>query len=241
MEIWYHGHSCIQLIDGEHALIIDPFISGNELAVTKPEDVQVDAVLLTHAHMDHILDAVPIAKANQAPIVATFELANYMSWKGADTKPMNIGGSMDLGFATVQMVQAFHSSAIVDEETQQIIYAGMPGGFIVHWNGKTIYHAGDTALFSDMKLIGEQNEIDVAFIPIGDVFTMGPDEAVIAAEWIGAKKVIPIHYNTFPPIQQDPHHFAERIREVALTGTDSSTISHKMTSHVLAPGDRLEC
>ncbi|MGF9713842.1 metal-dependent hydrolase [Paenibacillus naphthalenovorans] len=218
MEIRYHGHSCVQLSHEGHSLIIDPFISGNPLAATNPEDIKVEHILLTHAHPDHILDTVPIAKNNDATVVATFELATYMSWQGAKTFAMNIGGRTSLGYAEIEMIQAFHSSGIVLEEEKKIIYGGMPGGFIIRWNGLTLLHSGDTSLFSDMKLIGERNQIDVAFLPIGDVFTMGPQDAALAAEWLKAKTVVPLHFNTFPPIRQNAQAFADSLTSKGITG-----------------------
>jgi L-ascorbate metabolism protein UlaG (beta-lactamase superfamily) len=227
VEFIYHGHSCVQIITKGKSLVIDPFLRGNELAVTKPEEIKTDAILLTHAHTDHILDAEPIARSNDAPIVATFELATYMSRKGLRTIEMNLGGTVDLGFAKATMIQAFHSSGIMLEDNQ-IIYGGMPGGFIIRAEGLTILHAGDTALFGDMKMIGERYEIDAAFLPIGDHFTMGPEDALLAAKWFGAKAVIPIHYNTFPPIRQDAYAFAEQLKAQGQRGI------------VLAPGEKFE-
>jgi len=218
MKITYHGQSAIEISTNGKSLIIDPFISGNDAAKIKAEDIKVNAVLLTHAHMDHILDAAPIAKTNNAPVVANPELAAYMSWKGVKTIGMNIGGTFDLEFATAKMTHAFHSSGIIDEENQQILYGGMPAGFIIEAEGKTILHAGDTGLFSDMKMIGERHSIDIAFIPIGDHFTMGPEDALQAAKWYNAKLIIPIHYNTFPVIQQDGEAFISRLKERGLDG-----------------------
>lgn len=227
MEIIYHGHSCVQIATEGKSLVIDPFLRGNELAVTKPEDIQTDAILLTHAHADHILDAEPIARSNNAPIVATFELGAYMAWKGLDTIQMNIGGTVDLGFAQAKMIQAFHSSGIVLHEEQRIIYGGMPAGFVISAGGKTILHTGDTALFSDMKMIGERHSIDVAFVPIGGMYTMGPDDALQAAEWLGAKLVVPIHYDSFPDIRQDAEAFCASLEAKGIKG------------QVLRPGEKI--
>lgn len=228
IQVNYLGHSCVQLTSGGHSVIIDPFLSGNPLAAVKPDDVQVDYVLLTHAHADHIADAAAIARRCDATLVAIHELATYMGWQGVKAQDMNIGGTMSLGFADVHMVPAFHSSGIVLHEQQQIIYAGMPAGLIIRWNGKTILHAGDTNLFSDMKLIGERHEIDLAFLPIGDRFTMGPEDAATAAEWLGAKLVVPVHYNTFGLINQDGEAFVQRLAAKGIQG------------RMLRPGESLE-
>jgi L-ascorbate metabolism protein UlaG (beta-lactamase superfamily) len=228
MEILYHGHSCIQVTHENHSLIIDPFLSDNPLAKTKPEDIKVQYVLLTHGHFDHIADAIQIAKQNDATVVATFELASYMSWHGVKTHSLNLGGSYTFEFGTVKMTQAFHSSAVVLDDQKQILYMGMPGGFLITIGNRTLYHAGDTGLFGDMKMIGERNSIDLAFLPIGDNFTMGPADAVVAAEWLRAKRVVPIHYNTFPLIQQDAEQF---VRDLA---------SKQIEGYALKPGESLQ-
>lgn len=218
MKIEYHGHSCVQLTSGGNSIVIDPYLTGNPAAVTKPENIRAQVVLLTHAHSDHIADAADIAKRNNALVVAIFELATYMGWQGCNVLGMNIGGKASVGFADVRMVQAFHSSGIIVDDRKNIIYAGMPAGFLIHWDGLTILHAGDTCLFSDMKVIGERYNIDLAFLPIGDLFTMGPEDAVTAAEWLKAKRVVPIHYNTFPPIRQDAGQFVKMLGERGIQG-----------------------
>ncbi|MCC8434793.1 metal-dependent hydrolase [Brevibacillus sp. M2.1A] len=213
LDIRFHGHSSVQVTSEGHSIMIDPFISGSPVAATKLEDISVQYILLTHGHQDHILDAVELAKKNDATIVATHELATYLSWQGVKTISMNLGGSVKLPFGKVKMTQAFHSSGVVLDDEKQIVYMGMPGGFVIELGGKTIYHAGDTGLFGDMKLIGERHNIDLAFLPIGDVFTMGPEDALVAAEWVQADFVVPIHYDTFPPIKQDGEAFVAELAE----------------------------
>ncbi|MNC21882.1 metal-dependent hydrolase [compost metagenome] len=147
------------------------------------------------------------------------ELATYIGWKGAQTIGMNIGGTVDLGFAKATMIHAFHTSGITLDDQQQIIYGGMPAGFIIEAEGKTVLHAGDTGLFSDMKMFGELYNIDLAILPMGGHFTMGPEHALIAAKWLNAKQVLPVHYNTFPPIRQDVASFVEALNKEGIAGT----------------------
>ena len=218
LKIQFHGHSCVEIHHESARIIIDPFISPNPMAKTSADDVQVDHILLTHGHADHVADALAIARRNNATIVANAELAGYFAGQGVSAIPMNTGGSVDLGFGRVRLTPAVHSSSLAIEDTRQIIYLGNPNGFIIRLGGKTIYHAGDTDLFLDMKLIGERNDIDVAFLPIGDHFTMGPDDAVAAAEWVRAGLVIPIHYNTFPPIRQDAAAFVAALGSKGIKG-----------------------
>lgn len=212
MKISYHGHSVVKItVDGQE-ILIDPFINGNSLTDLKVENEAPDVILLTHGHGDHIGDTVELAKKKNALVIANNEIATYLSWQGVNTHPMHIGGAYDFGIGTVKLTQAFHGSAMITAN-QQIIYLGMPAGLLVTIQGKTIYHAGDTALFSDMKLIGERHPIDVAFLPIGDNFTMGPEDAAYAAELLKANVVVPVHYNTFPPIKQDPQSFIQLLKD----------------------------
>lgn len=211
MKLSYHGHSVVKLETGTHTILIDPFISGNEACDLDANSVKADVILLTHGHNDHVGDTVQIAKINDALVIAPNELAAYLGSKGLNTHPMHIGGAHEFDFGKVKFTQAFHGSAFTEDDGT-MIYTGMPAGILLTVNGKTVYHVGDTGLFSDLKLIGEMNDIDVAFIPIGDNFTMGPDDALIAADWINAKVVVPVHYNTFPVIEQDPDDFAKKVK-----------------------------
>lgn len=211
MKISYHGHSVVKVETEKHTILMDPFITGNKLCDLDPETVEADFILLTHGHNDHVGDTVSIAKRTGATVVALNELAVYLGQQGIETHPMNIGGAYEFDFGTVKYTHAFHGSSY-EEEDGTFVYTGMPGGILLTINDKTIYHIGDTGLFSDLKMIGELNDIDLAFIPIGDNFTMGPDDALIAADWIKADIVVPVHYNTFPVIEQDPEAFAKQVR-----------------------------
>lgn len=216
MKITYYGHSCILVEEAGKRVIIDPFLTGNPTAKIAAEDVKVDAVLLTHGHADHFGDTLTIAKQNDCPVVAVYELAEYCQNHGVKAQHMNIGGSYQFDGFKVKYTLAFHSSSL--EVNGTTVYMGQPAGILLTMGDKTIYHAGDTALFGDMKIIGELNDIDTAILPIGDVLTMGPEDAAIAAEWVGAKKVIPVHYNTFPFIEQDANSFAELLKSKGIEG-----------------------
>lgn len=210
MKVSYHGHSVVGIETGNTKIVIDPFINGNGNCDLKVDDLKVDVILLTHGHNDHVGDTVEIAKKNDALVVAPFELATYLGWKGVNAHPMHIGGGHEFDFGHVKLTQAFHGSSYTEDESQQIIYTGMPAGILFTAEGKTIYHAGDTGLFSDMKLIGEEG-IDLAFLPIGDNFTMGPKDAAKAVKLLNPRRVIPMHYNTFPLIEQDADAFVNSL------------------------------
>ncbi len=212
MKISYHGHSVVQIQTNGKTILIDPFITGNDLTDLNADEVQTDAIILSHGHNDHVGDTVAIAKRNDALVVANADLTTFLSWQGVKTHGMNIGGAYQFDFGKVKLTKAFHGSGYTTENNE-IIYCGMPTGILFSSEGKTIYHAGDTGLFSDMKLIGDRHSIDVAFLPIGDNFTMGPEDAAYAAKLLQAKTVVPIHYNTFPPIKQDPHRFIEMLED----------------------------
>ncbi|MDN4072611.1 metal-dependent hydrolase [Fictibacillus terranigra] len=224
MKLTFHGQSALEIQTEKHSIWIDPFIKGNSTAVVDIKDVKPDVILLTHGHNDHAGDAEEIARKNNSLIVAPFELAEYFGSKGLNVHPMHIGGGREFEWGHVKWTQAFHGSSFTEEDGT-VVYTGMPAGVLFTAEGKTIYHAGDTALFSDMKMIGERNNIDVAFLPIGDNFTMGPEDASTAAEWLNAKLTVPIHYNTFPVIEQDADQFVSSL---------------KVEGKVLKPGESIE-
>lgn len=227
-KLTFYGHACFRVDGADGSVIFDPFLTGNPLAAISAGSVAgIQAVLLTHGHGDHLGDGIDLAKKNNATIVAPFELASFCQMQGADVHPMHIGGSHQFPWGWVKLTPAWHGSALVDENGIQ--YTGNPCGFVLRIQGKTIYHAGDTGLFGDMKLIGEMHPIHVALIPIGDNFVMGPEDAVKAVEFIKPKKVIPMHYNTFPVIEQDPQEFKKQVEET----TNTECI-------VLQPGETLE-
>lgn len=198
MELTYFGHSSFLLKTNGKSLLFDPFISQNPLAKDIDlKGIMADYILLSHGHGDHVADVEMLAKQSGATLIGQPEVVGWFAAKGlAKNHQMNIGGKKDFDFGTVKMVAAVHSSSMPDGS-----YGGNPAGYVIQAEGKTIYFAGDTALTYDMKIIGEQFEVDYALLPVGDNFTMGPEDALIAAEWVKAKHAIAMHFDTFPPIK----------------------------------------
>jgi len=199
MEIFYLGHGCIQINTLDKTVLIDPFITPNQLAADIDiNQLNPDYILLTHGHEDHVADAETIAKNSGAKMVSNFEIVSWYGQKGIEGHPMNHGGKWEFDFGTLKMVNAVHSSVLPDGT-----YGGNPAGFIISNDEGTVYIAGDTALHQDMKLIPEFYNIDLAILPIGDNFTMGIDEAIMAADFVKADKILGMHYDTFPYIEID--------------------------------------
>jgi L-ascorbate metabolism protein UlaG (beta-lactamase superfamily) len=206
VELTYHSHACFSITVGDTHLLIDPFLSGNALADISADQVQADYILVSHGHGDHVGDTVAIASRTGATTISNFEIQNWLMAQGVENShALHIGGGYDFPFGRVKLTIAHHGSALPDGS-----YGGNPAGFLLTLEGKKIYHACDTGLFYDMRLIGEEG-LDVAILPIGDNFTMGPDDALRAARLLEPKVVIPIHYNTFDVIKQDPMAFAARV------------------------------
>ncbi len=212
-KLTFYGHSCFLVEAGSHRALFDPFLSGNPAARhTMAQIPKVSAILVSHGHGDHLGDAVEIAKRDHAPVVAIYELATLCHLQGTEAVAINLGGRYNLGWGTVTLVPAWHSNSI--QTSEGFLYAGMPTGIILSVEGKTVYHVGDTCLFSDLELISRRNgPIDVAMIPIGGHFTMGIEDAVEACRLIRPGIAVPVHYNTFPPILQDPALFAKGVVE----------------------------
>jgi L-ascorbate metabolism protein UlaG (beta-lactamase superfamily) len=207
VKITWFGHASLALdIDGTRVLV-DPFLSGNPLNTADPATLEADYILLTHGHADHVGDTVAIAKRTGATVIGNFEVANWIAGQGVqNTQGMNPDGMYDFGFARIGLTIAFHSSSMPDGS-----YGGQPNGIVITTpNDKTIYLAGDTALFSDMQLIGERG-IDLAVLPIGGYYTMGPAESLLAVKFIRPRMVLPVHYNTFPVIQVDVTQWAQQV------------------------------
>lgn len=207
MQVKFLGHACVQFV-GSKTVLVDPYLSGNPLAAAKADEVSADYILVTHGHGDHLGDAVAIAKRCGAVVICMVELARWFAKEGVCAIDLNVGGSWQDGEFSVKAVPAWHSSVLPDGG-----YCGLALGFVFRLDGKCIYHAGDTALFGDMREVIALNKPDLACLPIGDHYTMGADDALIAAKWLGAKQYLPIHFDTFPVIKQDAAAWAKRVRE----------------------------
>jgi L-ascorbate metabolism protein UlaG (beta-lactamase superfamily) len=220
---WY-GHACYHFAINGVNLLVDPFLTGNPMAPIRPQDVTADYILVSHGHGDHVGDTVAIAQRTGAIVISNFEIVNWLSTQGVENfHAQHIGGGHDYPWGRLKLTIAHHGSGLPDGG-----YGGSPAGFLIFADGKTTYDACDTALFYDMTLIGQQG-VDLALLPIGDNFTMGPDDALHAVKLIQPKHTVPMHYNTFDVIEQNAHEWARRVE--AETSTQVT---------VLKPGESIE-
>ncbi len=233
MEITYHGHSCFVLSEGDTTLLVDPFLApNNPKAVATAEDIDATHIAVSHGHVDHIADALSVAKRTGAHCVAVVEIAHWLDAHGAENvSDPNLGGTVSFDWGWIKLVPAWHTSTLPGSGEDPLsaetgVAVGVPAGLVISIGGVTVYHAGDTCLFSDMKLIAERNPIDIALLPIGGHYTMDRHDAVVAAGFVGAGSVIPIHYDTFPPIETDAAAFKAEV--------EAETASEVV---VLAPGE----
>lgn len=202
----FHGHATFSLVLGGGTVVFDPFLTGNPAAVANVYDLAADLICVSHAHGDHVADVAALAAHTGATVVANYEIANHFTSQGVENcVGINPGGTYDAGFCRVKWTIAFHSSSFADGS-----YGGEANGVLLSSDELRLYFAGDTALFSDMQLIGAGN-LDVAILPIGDHFTMGVTDSLQAVRFLGPRKVVPMHYNTFPPIAQDAESWARRV------------------------------
>lgn len=225
MKICAYGHSCFSVRCGSKTLLFDPFISPNSLAShIKVDDVTADVILVSHGHEDHLADCVKIALRTKALVISGFEIVQWLSKQGVtNICGMNIGGKVQFDFGTVKMINATHSSSFPDGS-----YAGAAAGFLIKSGVGNFYYSGDTALTYDMKLIAADVKLDFAALPIGDAFTMGAEDAALAASWVGAKKVLGLHYDTFPEIR------------INKTEARAAFETYGIELHLPAPGQQLE-
>lgn len=224
MKITFHGHSCFSLRTSDYTVLIDPWIKGNPNSDLNFETLECDFILVSHGHFDHLGDAISISKRTGAIIIGIVELTGYCEKQGAKAHGMQIGGGYQFPFGFVYLTPALHGSSIIEEN----LYLGLACGFVIELDGKYIYHAGDTGVFSDMRFIGRKFPLDLALLPIGDNFTMGPEDALVATSLLQAQKIIPMHYNTFDIITQDPYNFKNKVE----TNNNGQCI-------ILSPGEEL--
>jgi L-ascorbate metabolism protein UlaG (beta-lactamase superfamily) len=201
MDVRFLGHACFTLSDGDTTVLIDPFLSGNPMAAVSADEVSATTILLTHGHADHVGDTVAIAKRTGAPVVAITELAGELGEEGLEVNDCNLGGTATFDWGWAKLVPAWHTS------TTPKGTVNTPAGLLINFQDTIVYHLGDTALFSDLQLVGKRHPIDIALICIGGHYTMDRHDAVDAADFVGAKTIIPCHYNTFPPIETDAGAF----------------------------------
>ena len=220
MDVRFLGHACFTLSDGDTTVLIDPFLTGNPKAAISADDVNATTILLTHGHADHFGDTIAIAKRTGAPVAAITELAGEVGEEGVESFDPNMGGTVKFDWGWVKIVPAWHTS------TTPKGTVNTPAGLLINFEDTIVYHLGDTALFSDLQLVGRRHPIDIALMCIGGHYTMDRTDAVDAASFVGAKTVIPCHYNTFPPIETDAQAFKSDVE----SATDSNVV-------VLEPGD----
>jgi L-ascorbate metabolism protein UlaG (beta-lactamase superfamily) len=222
MEIRFLGQSAVELTEGDARILVDPFITGNPKATVSADELEPTHILLTHGHADHYGDTLDLAKRTGAPVLAIVEIADELAELGVETvHDPNFGGTVEFDWGWVKLVPAWHTSTTPNGTVCT------PAGLLIKVGEKLVYHLGDTCLFSDLKLVSERgNDIDVALVPIGGHYTMDRFDAVTACEWIGAGEVIPIHYDTFPPIETDAQAFKADVEQA----TGSKVV-------VLAPGE----
>jgi L-ascorbate metabolism protein UlaG (beta-lactamase superfamily) len=207
MDIRFLGHACVELSDGDARVLVDPFLTGNPKGAASADELEPTTILLTHGHADHIGDTVAIAKRTGAPVWAMVEIATELGEEGVEAVGFNFGGTVRADWGSAKLVPAWHSS------TTPKGTVNTPAGLVVELGGKRIYHLGDTCLFSDLQLVRRlSGHIDVALVPIGGHYTMDRFEAVVAAEFVGADVVIPIHYNTFPLVETDAQAFKSDVQ-----------------------------
>jgi L-ascorbate metabolism protein UlaG (beta-lactamase superfamily) len=222
MDLRFLGHAAVELKDGGTTVLVDPFLTGNPKAAASADELDATTILLTHGHADHIGDTVAIAQRTGATVLAIVELAGEIGAEGVDVRDPNLGGTVAFDWGSAKLVPAWHTS------TTPKGTVNTPAGLLIELGGTTIYHLGDTCLFSDLQLVGRGREIDVALVPIGGHYTMDRHDAVEAARLVGAKTVVPIHYDTFPPIETDAQAFKADV--------ESQTAARVV---VLAPGESL--
>jgi len=225
MKVNYLGHSAF-LIEGRNRILVDPFLTGNPKASTTPDKVQCDIICVTHGHSDHLGDTVEIARRTGATVACIVEMSDYLEKCGVKSLGFNMGGPAKILDSSITLVPAFHSSSIGAPGLE--FSAAMPVGVVID-SGKVVYHAGDTCVFGDMKLIGQMYKPDLALLPIGGFFTMDPKQAAMAVDLIKPKVAVPMHYSTWPPIEQDPKEFERLVKK-----------SSKTKVVIMRPGESLE-